>query len=133
MGWQPRWCAAGFASPPCRLSLATPRRKRRGSMSINPHWMWPRSIRMRSAGIGHRRSIRRTELGRFERAIALLGVSAIALAVLAGCANGQANEERIAETREATRAAVLPSVHETRIVGEFFPPTGTPVATSTAL
>jgi hypothetical protein len=51
--------------------------------------------------------------------------------LLVSCSTGDAEESRIAETREATRGAVLPEIQATNVIEEFFPPTGTPGATRT--
>jgi hypothetical protein len=56
---------------------------------------------------------------------------ALLVVLLAGCASGNADESRRAETREATRGAVLPEVQATNVIKEFFPPTGTPGPTMT--
>jgi len=60
-------------------------------------------------------------------ALAVLGLT------LAGCATGQMEEARDAETREAPRGAILDDVQATNVVKEFFKPTATPLPTSTPL
>lgn len=81
---------------------------------------------------GQRRS--RFHIRRFPRAWRAIG-SFWALAVLgltlAGCATGQVEEARIAETREATRGAIVDDVQATNVVKEFFKPTATPLPTGT--
>jgi hypothetical protein len=65
------------------------------------------------------------------RALVSFWVLAVLGLVLAGCATGRADEARVAETREATRGAILPGVQATNIVKEFFKPTSTPLPTNT--
>jgi hypothetical protein len=51
--------------------------------------------------------------------------------LLAGCATGDAVEQEAAETREATRGAIVADVQATNVVKEFFPPTPSPEPTWT--
>lgn len=62
-----------------------------------------------------------------------LGLTAVSLVTLAGCATGNVQEAREAQTREATRGAILPDVQETRIIEDYFPTPGTPEPTRTPL
>ena len=58
-------------------------------------------------------------------------VSVLLVVLLSACSTGDVDESRLAETREATRGAVLPDVQATNVIKEFFPPTGTPGPTYT--
>jgi hypothetical protein len=76
------------------------------------------------------RLLRLRDTGKLVR----IGACGCLVAILLGaCANGDAEEAHIAETREATRGAILPGVQATNIVEEYFPPTATPGATETPL
>jgi hypothetical protein len=86
---------------------ATARREYRASRSLRRHL--PRA---------------RREFSGFW-ALAVLGLT------LAGCATGQMEEARVAETREATRGATVDDVQATNVVKEFFESTATPLPTST--
>ena len=77
----------------------------------------------------HSRLIRRGSLRTISCSISTL----LLVGMLAGCSTGDVDESRRAETREATRGAILPDVQATKIVEEFFPPTGTPGPTRTPL
>ncbi len=89
---------------------------------------------MRSVDIGHRWSPRNPGVVRRSFRAVTSSISALLLiVVLAGCATGDVDEARRAETREATRGAILPDVQASKIVEEFFPPTGTPGPTRTPL
>jgi hypothetical protein len=76
------------------------------------------------------RTLRR-RLPRVRRALSGFWALAVLGLTLAGCATGQMDEARIAETREATRGAILDDVQATNVVKEFFKPTATPLPTST--
>ena len=69
----------------------------------------------------------RSIFSRPRRAIVGLWAMAVLGLVLAGCATGRADEAREAETREATRGAILADVQATNIVKEFFKPTSSPL------
>lgn len=70
-----------------------------------------------------------------RRRRALIGGWAISFVMLAlaGCATGDVEEARLAETREATRGAIVDDIRATNVVEEFFPPTATPEPTRTPL
>ena len=82
-----------------------------------------------TAGQGQPRSDSR--LPRVRRAIGGGWALAVLGLTLAGCATGQVEEARDAETREATRGAILDDVQATNVVKEFFKPTATPLPSST--
>jgi hypothetical protein len=88
---------------------------------------------MPSAGIASRAS--RASLISTRRRQVLLGgwTSFLLVLILAGCASGTADEARIAETREATKGAIVADVQATNVVKEFFPPTTTPEPTRTPM
>lgn len=80
------------------------------------------------AGTGHR-----ARPGNRKRLFAGALLSALLVVTLGACATGNVEEARIAETREASKEAVLPAVQATKIVKEFFPDTPTPMPTATPL
>jgi hypothetical protein len=55
----------------------------------------------------------------------------VALALLAGCGGGTAQESRLAQEHDATKGAVVPGLQATKIVQEYFPTPGTPAPTMT--
>lgn len=77
--------------------------------------------------------LRRARRNRPNRGIAAAWIAIVLVVALAGCTTGEADDARTAATREATRGALLDDVQATNIVKEFFPPTGTPVATRTPI
>lgn len=80
-----------------------------------------------------RQVLRASRLPRVRRAFGGFWALAVLGLTLAGCATGQADEARVAETREATRGAILDDVQATNVVKEFFKPTATPLPTSTPI
>lgn len=67
------------------------------------------------------------------RYLTIAWCGALLLLLLGGCAGGTEEESRIAETRAASKEAIVPEVQATNIVKEFFPPTPTPQPTPTPL
>ena len=80
-----------------------------------------------------RPGFRASRLPRFRRAFSGFWALAVLGLTLAGCATGQVEEARDAETREASRGAILDDVQATNVVKEFFKPTATPLPTNTPL
>jgi hypothetical protein len=68
-----------------------------------------------------------------RRLFVLWSGAAVLLMLLGACANGDVEESRLAETRAASKAAILPEVQATTIVKEFFPPTPTAAPSATPL
>lgn len=87
---------------------------------------------MHLAAIGRRGPTRNATLAHMRRRPRPITWAALPLVLLlAGCATGNATEQRAAETREATRGAVVADVQATNVVKEFFPPTPSPEPTWT--
>ena len=88
---------------------------------------------MRSAATGRREPTPEHFWTRRRRAILSGWAASLLLVTLVGCATGSVEEARVAETREATRAAIVADVQATNVVKEFFPPTSTAEPTRTPL
>lgn len=88
---------------------------------------------MPSAATGHRAPTSERFWTRRRRALLSGWAVSLLLLTLVGCATGNVDEARIAETREATRGAIVADVQATNVVKEFFPPTATPEPTRTPL
>lgn len=121
--------ASSFLHLEANASLSAPARA--GDLTTLPS----RVSREQSTGSNAKLARATAMSNRARVARCLIGVwcGAIVLLLLGGCASGTAEESRIAETRAASKAAVLPGVQATNIVKEFFPPTPSPEPSQTPL
>jgi hypothetical protein len=88
---------------------------------------------MPSASTGRREPTSERFWTRRRRALLSGWAASLLLLTLVGCATGDVDEARVAETREATRGAVVADVQATNVVKEFFPPTATAEPSRTPL
>jgi hypothetical protein len=88
---------------------------------------------MPSVVTARRERPRRRFAPRLPRWAAAAWGAAVVVLTLAGCATGRVDEARIAETREATRGAILADVQATNVVKKFFEPTPTALPSVTPL